>query len=636
MTTRQHRVRFTGLLVATSIVTLLVWGLTRGLPAGEAGGGPSVERARALVAEARGLPLAQLTVARVAPFADTGIVQFKLIDGDGNIIGIDLDASGNPVSPEEIKNHGRRVDNRGFVGKLDAALHEQISKNPNAPVRFVCLLDVPTNGPLRGNGVTDQEYAANLQDVAAQVAQGTKPVWDKVRAGGGQVLYESTHAPFGICEGSGQLVRNIAADPRVKRIFLERTHQERLDVSRVVVQANTVNARGFSGVGQRVAVVESGRIAGHTDLPAGQRVNCNATFNSLFAGVSGHKTNVGGVIQSNNLTFRGIAPGITIVDGIGFDFSDAEMTAATDCVIDSQGAVAVNMSFGSETNGVFDAFARFVDRKVVFTGRTIVPAISNVCANRMGSPEIAFNALAVGAFGDNNTTGFGDDIPACTGAVFFSAFLNPLSPSSDRELPNVVAPGLSITTTNSAGGFSAVNGTSFAAPHVTAGVGLLVQRDPSLATQVERVRAIMMTAARHNIEGASRLSDRDGAGAIMLAASDGVLLDVLSSFFTTPGGTTGFPITRTFTAFAGQRVRVAIAWSHKSPEGDTLTRPTTDLDLRVTTPIGTSFFSGSFDNTYEIVDFIAPATGTYTATISNFRSSAGTEFIGFAASRIDF
>jgi len=38
-----------------------------------------------------------------------------------------------------------------------------------------------------------------------------------------------------------------------------------------------------------------------------------------------------------------------------------------------------------------------------------------------------------------------------------------------------------------------------------------------------------------------------------------LLLDVLSSFFTTPGGTAGFPITRTFTAGAGQRVRVAIA-----------------------------------------------------------------------------
>ncbi len=35
----------------------------------------------------------------------------------------------------------------------------------------------------------------------------------------------------------------------------------------------------------------------------------------------------------------------------------------------------------------------------------------------MGSPEIAFNVMAVGAFGDHNTTGFADDVPPCTGEV---------------------------------------------------------------------------------------------------------------------------------------------------------------------------------------------------------------------------
>lgn len=73
------------------------------------------------------------------------------------------------------------------------------------------------------------------------------------------------------------------------------------------------------------------------------------------------------------------------------------------------------------------------------TGVTISVAVSNVCNNKMGSPEIAFNALAVGAFGDNNTTMFSDDIPACTGAVNFSAYKNPNSPNNDREEPDIVA-----------------------------------------------------------------------------------------------------------------------------------------------------------------------------------------------------
>ena len=622
-------------VIAVAVFVLITLGVTGGSRDLQAASGPTSERAKEVATKQTGKSADGLTVIRVAPFEDTGIRQFKFADDTGNIVGVNLDAVGNPVTPDEIKNHGRRANERGFHGKFEAELQALLKGKPDSPVRFVCLLEVPADSPRRGPGVTEQEYENHLQLLASQISSRTAPVWDKVRALGGTVHYTSDHVPFGVCEGNPKLIREIAKDRRVKRIYLERVHQERLNVSRIVVQANTVNALGLTGVGRTVGVVESGRIAAHVNLPAGQRITCTPTFFSLFAGVSGHKTNVAGVIQSTNGVSRGLAPGITVVDGVGANFSDAEMTAATDCVI-ANGASAINMSFGTETNGTFGAFARFVDAKVYQTGRTIVPAISNICANRMGTPEIAFNVLATGAFGDNNTTAFFGDVAGCTGVVTFSTVLDPISPSGDRQEPDVVAPGHLISTTTSAGGFASVNGTSFAAPHVTAGVGLLTQRDPSLHFQAERVRAIMMASARHNIEGAARLSERDGAGGIMLAAADRILLSNLSSFFSRPGGTEGFPINRVFTATAGQRVRVAIAWSHKSPGGDTLTRPTTDLDLTVFSPTGAALVSSaSFDNSYEIVEFIAPVTGSYTARISNFRSSAGTEFIGFAASRTD-
>jgi subtilisin family serine protease len=635
---------FVALLVATA-VAVASWGITTGLHSADAAAGPSAERAKAVVSQATGIRADEFTVVNVAPFGDTGIRQLKMMDRRGRLFGASLDAAGNPVSDEEMKHHARALGNRGFVGKLERELAERMRGNPSDPIRTVWWMQGTTMQPLRGPNVTPQQFEQNLQAVATEVSAVVEPVMNGIKAMGGQVIGQSSHVPMAVANVTPAVVRRMAAHPLVERVFLERVHSERLNVSRVVVQADQLNSifcflffcfpvgRGIDGTGQRVAVVEANRIGTHPDLPGSQRVLCRATASST---AGGHKTNVAGVIQSINLSSRGMAPAITIVDGIAANFSDAEVMAATDCVIDTEGASAVNMSFGFETNGVFDAFARYVDRKVYFTGRTIVPAISNFCANRMGSPEIAFNALAVGAFDDSNTTGFGDDVAACTGVVTFSAFLDPISPSGDREEPDVVTPGRQINTTVNGGGFADVNGTSFAAPHVTGGVGLLVQRDPSLAFQVERVRAVMMSAARHNIEGASRLSERDGAGAIFLAAADTVLTSGNSSFFVTSGGTTGFPITRSFSASAGQRVRVAIAWSHKSPGGDTLTQPTTDLDLVVRDPNG--FFvagSFSFDNTYEIVDFTAPVTGTYTATINNFRSSSGTEFIGFAVSLTD-
>jgi hypothetical protein len=146
----------------------------------------------------------------------------------------------------------------------------------------------------------------------------------------------------------------------------------------------------------------------------------------------------------------------------------------------------------------------------------------------------------------------------------------------------------------------------------------------------------MMASARHNIEGSSRLSQGDGAGAVMLAAADTVVASGLSKLFSNNGAASNFPIKSAFTAASGQKVRVTIAWSHKMPAGNTMTQPTTDLDLTIQHPNGIAVArSESFDNNYEIVEFIAPVTGTYTANISNYRPSSGNEYIGLAVSKTD-
>jgi hypothetical protein len=67
-----------------------------------------------------------------------------------------------------------------------------------------------------------------------------------------------------------------------------------------------------------------------------------------------------------------------------------------------------------------------------------------------------------------------------------------------------------------------------------------------------------------------------------------------------------------------------------------MTEPTTDLDLTIIDPNGGLVInSANHDNNYEIVEFTAAVSGTYTAQISNFRSSSGTERIGLAISQSD-
>ncbi|MEH2159927.1 MAG: hypothetical protein V7K38_02530 [Nostoc sp.] len=122
----------------------------------------------------------------------------------------------------------------------------------------------------------------------------------------------------------------------------------------------------------------------------------------------------------------------------------------------------------------------------------------------------------------------------------------------------------------------------------------------------------------------------------MLAAADTVAANGQSDHIINDGAASNFPIYKTFTATSGQKVRVAIAWDHKMPLGNSMTEPTTDLDLGVfcgSTLVGSS---ASYDNNYEIVEFIATSClSGYTAKISNLRSSTGYEQIGFAVSKTD-
>jgi hypothetical protein len=567
-----------------------------------------------------------LSRARAVILATTALVAVAVAHA-GEAAGAKLiDAAGNVRAAPGIAERAVVTDAAAFVGKMERELADRLRERAAEPVDVVYVV----------RGETAAVARTGLDAVASAMAAAQAEIIAALERNGQQVKYRARYAPIVVATGDGASIRAMEARSDVDRIFLERTHRPRLRTTKStgVTQAVTVHGRGFNGSGIRVAVVEPGRIGTHANLPGSRRVLCGSLGTTF---VNTHKTQVAGVIQSNNATDTGQAPGIRLVDAIAANFSDAELMAATDCAI-ANGAVALNMSFGSDTNGVFDAFARFVDATVYNTGRTIVVAVSNSCGLRVGSPEVAFNDLSVGSFSDRNTTSGSDDRHSCDPAIpaseRHSAFLDPLSPNGDREQPDIVAPGHRVRTTIPGGGFADAIGTSFAAPHATGLAGLLQDRSATFLGDAERLRAIIMASARKNIEGAEPLSERDGAGAQRGAAADRVLINGQSYAFARSGGTTGFPIDQTFTANAGEIVRVAVVWAHKSPGGDTLTGPTTDLDLTVLAP-GGAFVGGSasFDNTFEIVRFTAPVTGTYTARISNFRSSPGSEFVGLAVSR---
>jgi hypothetical protein len=192
-----------------------------------------------------------------------------------------------------------------------------------------------------------------------------------------------------------------------------------------------------------------------------------------------------------------------------------------------------------------------------------------------------------------------------------------------------------------------------AAPQVAGLAALLINRNSSLNIWPEAQRAIIMASATHNIEGPSIIVRgqgdlRDGAGAINADLADraaqvrGTASNPCNSscWWGESISNSGFPvgteITRTFNVTTTTLIRVVIAWwsNTDTPANNySFSRLDTDLDLRIKRPDGqwvTEAASTSYDNNYEIGEFVAFQPGQYQIVIRKFRADETSNYLGTA------
>ena len=130
--------------------------------------------------------------------------------------------------------------------------------------------------------------------------------------------------------------------------------------------------------------------------------------------------------------------------------------------------------------------------------------------HRYSSPGKGFNVLTVGNINGGTTPAWTDDAMSTT-----SSFVDSVS---GGEKPEVAMYGTNIYTTEASSPWigNQGSGTSYAAPAVAAFAGLVIDRTPVFSDEPAILKATMMASAVvHNIEGASRLSEYDGAGAAL-------------------------------------------------------------------------------------------------------------------------
>ena len=187
----------------------------------------------------------------------------------------------------------------------------------------------------------------------------------------------------------------------------------------------------------------------------------------------------------------------------------------------NQGARIINVSEGYEA----DNNVNWLDRAVDYWARNNFRAIVKSAGNTGGSittPGKAWNIITVGATDDNNNADWSDDQMWSD-----SSYVNPTSPHNDREKPEIVAVGASVTAVGVNNVPQTRSGTSHAAPQVAGLVALLIHRNADLYNWPEAAKSIIMASATHNIVGPTTIVQgqgdlRDGAGAINAALADTV------------------------------------------------------------------------------------------------------------------
>jgi subtilisin family serine protease len=437
------------------------------------------------------------------------------------------------------------------------------------------------------------------------------------------------------------LLPAIEAWPEVVEISENVEPTSGLASSRETTLTANVNANGITGSGVAVAVIETWAYARHTGLALAFTKVCPGP---PWPPLHNHATTVAGVISSINPPNRGHTYGATVpVDGPCP--GDGTTILGRSTSLAAQGYKIQNYSWYYGSIWQWGPETQQLERVAYDYSTLLVGITGNADAGdyKVAAPGLGYNILGVGSFFDKDTggsTNWSDDVMSS-----FSRYINPPSANSDRVKPDLVAPGESITTTDfcpppitdCSQYYATVNGTSLAAPAVAGIAALIGQRSSTIQNFPTAIRAVLMAGAIHNIEGAARLSNMDGAGGVVASHSDAIMSGAWGAW-----GAGGYacsaPTDLTLTTFsvqAGQRYRAVITWFSHPDYSLNSSQPSADVDLRIMTTGGAIIaHSISHDNSYEIVDFVAPYTATVQLKAIKYRCNMSPSQLGWAWIRV--
>lgn len=582
-------------------------------------------------------------------FGEEQVALFKISAAEA-VLEIAVDEFGAPVDLEPLRAEdlARALDPEL---KIADELKQAALSDPSGVFPILVWLSEPPYAPLEmPEEAPAEEDLAALEELDAEMrahleahnAPVVAAAIDELAVHGLEAA-GSTYAPLVWTEASGQQVLEMAAWSSVARIEEDRDMELALDVARQatfghVVHGRSHNGHALEGRHRKLAIVEPGSPwTPHPALISASNPITIIRQKSTCTTNEDHATQVMGVIRSTDATDRGLAPAAWAEAGASCSLRASDLIATSDKVV-AAGHFVLNFSWGdgymAGRLGMMDRYADLLTHRL---RRNVVAAAGNsgdswwTSRQFVYSPASSYNSVGVGSLDDRGTASRMDDAMAGS-----STWRNPLSQRGDRVKPNLVAPGVNIRTTDiNASNWKVSSGTSLAAPMVTAGMGLVLQRAFGLYYSPEAVRAVLMASATNNVEGGA-WSTKDGAGGLDLASADDVAAKQGANWgrYRWSCGPFEEKVLDQF-VLQGQRLfRAAIAWSADPsfPQNATYDlEPGSDIDLYLTDVSGATIArSTSWDNTHEIIEFVSPFTVTLQLRMKRVRCTMDPGTVGWA------
>ncbi|MBL7008936.1 MAG: S8 family serine peptidase [Planctomycetes bacterium] len=513
-------------------------------------------------------------------------------------------------------------------GKISPELAERIGQAAaGSPLHVVFWLERPGSPDFRGilkdaeaAGMSGEDARRATRDVAEDYHRPLNQAFaDWVGSQGHEVTQVCGPWPVVYALVPAGRIAALAADERVdEAYFCFPTWEPELDNAQGTMRTPIVWDGGLTAAGSPVKVMvnDPGHVSqSNPNLPPIIRIYGNG-------GTASHATACAGNIGFNHPTYKGAAYGIPQI-------YSADGSGDTGAPLAWNAAISTGVSFGncSWWNGSKGSIV-YLDRFFDYTLRNYAMMMFKSTGNQgttstpyTTTPGNGYNSTNSGSYNDGNNTNWAGDAMAS-----YSSYWDPVE---GHEKPELASPGDDVDTAGTSTIYYGFGGTSSASP-LTCGVAtLMASRDPSLMTQPETVKAVLMASAWHNIEGDDVLSEKDGAGGVHALAADAVVKrgnfvngTLTAADFSNPNN--AYDVR--FLAGKGSETRVCALWFSNANSSYSTDVLDMDVDLVILDPAGNSVASSAnTKNGFEILKFTPTTSGWHTARLVKQRFNGASE-----------